>query len=446
MSEAEKKGLGELQVDEFLEPGDLVSVGRQAAGRALRRVRAEVEELFGENKWEEVIALFHPVEEKLPDLVEQGMEVGIRADVAFALGKVGRYDDAIQELEVCVGKEPGKFRYHSSLAYTAYDSLYAALNREILLSGKVRAERIALAHKHFKEAQELRPGGVTNFYREGMLYRRIEGKTAEALPCFDRAVANWDALEEGERKIRHQERKNFVKAVYQKASCLLELGRGREALQAIQRCLEEDEKSEHLSLLYKYFALGKVQYHLNRFKEAKDALLFALRCRSQGPRDFVWELLARTYLAMDEPKKALEAIGKIPEKKRRPYVRWTEADAFCAMGDWWRAKAVLQACQERDARSKHRALIRLARIAYLNKEFTSACRHAEAADEFFRERWGNRLYDGLFWQALAWYRLGRLEKAEKLAQELQEERPGYPKLDLLLERLGHGKEESHGAA
>lgn len=446
MTEAEKKGLGGLKGDEFLDPGDLVSVGRQAAGRALRRVRAEVEELFGENNWEEVIALFHPVEEKLPELAVNGMEVGVRADVAFALGKVGRYDDAIHELKVCVERDPGKFRYHSSLAYTAYDSLYAALNREILLSGKVRAERIALAHRHFKEAQGLRPGGVTNFYREGMLFRRIEGKTAEALPCFERAVANWDSLDGEEKRARHQERKNFVKAVYQKASCLLEVGRGREALEAIQRCLEEDEESEHISLLYKYFALGKVQYHLNRFKEAKDALLFALRCRSQGPRDFVCELLARTYLGMDEPKKALEAIGKIQEKKRRSYVRWTEADAFCAIGDWWRAKAVLQACQERDARSKHRALIRLAKIAYLNGEFASACRHAEAADEFFRERWGNRLHDGLFWQALSWYRLGQPDKAEKLARELQEERPGYPKLDLLLERLGHRREESHGAA
>ena len=56
----------------------------------------------------------------------------------------------------------------------------------------------------------------------------------------------------------------------------------------------------------KYFAPGKVQFHLNRFA---DALLFAAKCRHDGPLDFVFELLARTYLAMGTAGKAREAVA-----------------------------------------------------------------------------------------------------------------------------------------
>lgn len=228
------------QGDEFFAPSDLVSVGRQAAERAMQRVLAEMEELQREKKWEELVATFHPAEEKAPELVVYGMDAQVRAGVAFAMGQVGRFDEAISELLICVEKEPDNFRYHSFLAYTAYDSLYAALNRRILLTGKSRADRVTLAHTHFKKAQALRPAGVTNFYREGMLFRRLEGKTVDALPLFLRAVSNWDILEDTEKERRHQERKNYIKALYQSASSLLETGRGKEALEALKRCMRED--------------------------------------------------------------------------------------------------------------------------------------------------------------------------------------------------------------
>ncbi len=436
------------QGDEFLDPRDLVHVGKQAAGRTLQRVLAEMEELQAEKKWEELVALFHPAEEKVPELSAHGLEAPVRAGVAFAMGQMGRYDEAIAELMVCVEKDPDNFRYHSSLAYAAYDSLYAALNRTILLTGKSRAARVALAHAHFERAQALRPEGVTNFYREGMLYRKLEGKTAEALPLFLKAISNWEFLGDSEKERRHQERKNYIKALYQAASALLESSRGEEALATLKRCMAEDEKSGHISLVYKYFALGKIQFHLNRFSEAKDALLFALQCKSPGPRDFVCELLARTWLGLGEAKKAEEAIQRIPEKARRPYVRWTEAEALCALGSINSARAVLLSSLERDGRSKHRTLIRLARIDYLAGEYESALHSASEADRFFREKWGNRFHEGLFWQALCSFRIGNLDEAHALAEELHVQRPGFPKLPLLRRRISQARsqEKNHGSA
>lgn len=421
--------------DEFLSFEELVPVKRAAAERSLKQILSEMEELIHEKKWEDVAAVFFPVDEKLPELMEFGMDTEPRAKIAFALGQLQRFDDAIKELSICVQKDPDNFHYHSSLAYTAYDSLYAAKNRDIFLSGRNRAERVKLAHTHFIEARKLRPEGVTNFYREGMLYRQLENKTEKGLPLFEKAVFNWDSLDEEQRKARHQERKNFIKALYQLAGCLLETGRPKKGLDVIKRCLSEDEKSNYYSLVFKYFALGKIRFHLNCFAEAKDALLFALQCKENQSVDFVYELLARTYLAMENPDRALEVINQVTEKKRRPYYRWTEADVLCALKDFKGAGRVLIRSQERDNRSRHKALIRLAKIEYLTGNFCDAMSHAEAADKFFRKKWGNAYREGIFWQAISAYRAGEHKKALGLALQLKELNPYYPRLDRLLEKL-----------
>jgi len=421
--------------DEFFSLDDLVPVIRNAVERTVKRLLTEVEELVRETRWEDVIALFYPIEEKQPELAANGLDIRLRARLAFALGQLKRFDEAIRELSLCVEKEPDVFLHHSSLAFTAYNSLFAAANREIFLRGRARAERIDLAHRHFQKSQELRPDGVTNFYRQGMLFRKIERKTDSALPLFQRAVSNWDRLDETEKEARHQERKNFVKALFQSASCLIEMDVPEKALSAIKRCLAEDEKSHHLSLIFKYFALGKAYFHLNRFPEAKDALLFALQSAAGEKDDFVCELLARTYLALRNPDKALEIICRVPEQRRRPYVRWTEADILCALKRLDQARAVLVKAQERDSRSRHKTLIRLAKIIYSTGDFVEAAKCAAAACRFFQDNWGNPFFEGLFWQAVCAYRLGHRDKAKELTLELKAHSPHYPKLDLLIEKL-----------
>ena len=430
------KGEKFVEEDTFFSMDDLVPVKKDAAKRSLKRVLAEMEELIREKKWEDAVALFYPVEEKQPELTANGMEIPVRAKTAFALGRLQRFDDAIAELSLCIKGEPDNFYHHSSLAYTAYNSLFAAQNRDVFLSGKNRSERVELAHRHFRRSQELRPTGVTNFYREGMLYHKIEGKSVKALPLFQTAVSCWDHLSEEERKTRHQERKNFVKALYRFSGVLLERGDSGGALKTMTRVLSEDEKSGYLSLVFKYFALGKIHFHLNRFDKARDALLFALQSGTGGNHDFVHELLSRTYLAMGNPQRALEVILKIPERRRRPYCRWTEADVLCALKRYDQARAALLKSGERDTRSRHKSLIRLVKIAYAENHFEEAMAHAADADRFFQEKWGNRFLEGLFWQGVCAYRLGRKSEALALARELRVLKPDFPKLNVLLERLG----------
>ena len=421
--------------DEFLQAEDLLQFKLEAVERAQTRILSEIEASIVEKKWEDAIALWYPVNEKLPELTAKGLDVPVRAKMAFVLGQVKRFDEAIKELDICIEVQPEIFLHHHSLAYTAYSSLWAAKNREIFLAGKERNNRIQKAHTHFQAARAIRPNGVTNAYREGMLYKEIESKTKKSLPLFLKAIKNWESLESDEKEARHQERKNYIKSLYQAASVLLKEGNAGKALAVIQRCLKEDEASNHIGLVFKYFALGKVQYHLNRYAEARDALLFAVQCGSGQPIDFVNELLARTYLAMDSCEKAQDSLGKIPEKRRRPYICWTESDILLAKGEYARAADVLKRSAQHDRRSKHKSLIRLAKIEYFLKNFQKTRLCAEEALRFYRENWDNVYTDALFWQALGAYRSGASDVARRAADELKDANPQYPKLNVLIAKL-----------
>ena len=141
---------------------------------------------------------------------------------------------------------------------------------------------------------------------------------------------------------------------------------------------------------------------------------------------------------MSQPDEALKVILHVPERLRRPYYRWTEADVWCALKDFQRARRVLLQSQERDRRSKHKTLIRLAKIEYLLGNFDAAARCASDALKFFMEKWGTPFGDGLFWHALSLFRLGRCEEALKTALTLQRHQPHYPKLNQLFKKLSDG--------
>ena len=418
--------------DQFLSFEDLFSPGSDAVKQSGKRISDDIEELTRNQRWEDIISLYHPVEEKTPDLVKADRHVYIRQKIAFAMGQLNRFDDAIKELLVCVKADPDNFYTRSSLAYTAYNSLYSAKNRESFLAGQAKAKRIELAHENFKKAQELRPGGVTNFYRQAMLLSQIENKPTMALPLFKKACHNWEVLEEDEKKQRHQEQKNYVKSLYRLGSHLLQNGDGKAALERVESCLALDEKTNYVSLPFKYFALGKVQHYLGDYEKARDALLFANQSSSRQTLDFVVELLARTYLALGKTDKALQSIESVPERLRRPYFRWTEADVLCSLQRFDQAKQVLKQSLERDGRSKHKSLIKLVKIEYLQKDFQAAMDHASNAVTFFREKWDNPYSEGLFWQSIAAFRLGKQQQAKQLAMELQANCRFYPKLDRLL--------------
>ena len=421
-----------LHQDQFLSLDELIAPKSDFSKKSRGKTLDDIRELMAANQWENILALYYPVEEKVPDVVAAGMDTPVREKIAFALGQLGRFDDAITELLICTRREPDNFFACSSLAYTAYNSLYANKNKEIMLTPDLKAKRLTLAHNSLKKAQELRPDGVTNFYRHGMLISQIENKPDQALPLFLSACQNWEKLSDKEQEERHQEKKNYIKSLYRLASLQLTAGNGDAALKRIKNCLSLDEKSNHISLPLKYFALGKVYFHLGKNVEARDALVFAHQSRGSRPADFVVELLARTFLALGKKERAMEILKTIPEQARRPYYRWTEADSLCAMDRFDEAEVVLKKSMARDNRSRHKTLIKLAKICYIRKNFCDTEKYAVDADHFFQRQWQNPYGEGMFWTALAQCRQGRTRQAMETAEKLKAHFRFFPRLDQLI--------------
>jgi len=403
----------------------------------LERLMAELDTLKSDKRWQEMLDLAYPVADRHPELGTHGLDTEIRAHVAFALGQLGRFDEAIAELRLCVERDPANFRYHLSLGYTLLRSLQADRAKEIVLTGMERKKRIHEAHQHFQAAQKILPDRVTPFYREGRLTKDFDRAPDKAMALFAQAVRHWEAYDEATRNERHQERKNAIKARYALASCLLQEGKAAAALEHVRLVIAED--ADYIKNEHKYFALGKCLHALQQFQEALQALETAGMFAPPSDVDYVFELAARCHLALGHPGQGLAAIQRIPLKARRPYVRWTEADCLMAQGKASQARTVLLEAAERDRRGRHKALVRLARLAYQQRQLHDAAGFAQKAIDFHRETYGTPCPDGLFWAAAAALGQGDRETARQLTQELADHRPMYPWLPKLRQALGEDR-------
>ncbi len=407
-------------------------MSRQAE-RECRRVLAEISELQSENRWDDINALFHPLEEKLPELCAAGMDSDIRQEVAFSLGRAGRHQDAMKCIMPLVKREPENVMAHYTLAYTALDLLYSARTRRELLTPSRKREMIELAHRHFAMAQELRPDSVTFFYREAMLFKEIEDRHRKAVPLFSRAIANWDRLSDKEKKQRHQQRPKFIRSLYHMASSLLKLGMPARSLEVLERLMEEDRDRNHVSPVFRHFAMGKVLHALGRPAEALDHLeTSAFRAEKHEPVEYVHELAARCCLMMGDTDRAIACIEKVSPKRRRPYIKWTHSDVLVAAGRSDEALKIMENTADRDRRTGHVARIRAARIHYSEGRMEEALRHASEAADFCEQTFGNPSNEALFWKASALVGLSSTAEALEILEDLSARHFRYPGMDRLM--------------
>ena len=108
---------------------------------------------------------------------------------------------------------------------------------------------------------------------------------------------------------------------------------------------------------------------------------------------------------------------------------------MAASGNLIAATRILENASRRDGRSRHKSLIRLARITYLQGNFAATRTSARQALAFFEEKWGHPFDDGLFWCALGALKCGHSDEARKMAMALKDLNPDYPKLNQLLEAI-----------
>ena len=395
--------------------------------RGHNRIINDILALQAENRWEDIVALFFPLEDKVPEQVAAGMDADIRVKIAFALVRLRRADEAVRMLVPLAGQHPEDAMVHYTLGYAALDELFSARTERRIIPAKRKQELIALAHTHFAAARALRPDSVTFFYREAILYKEIENKPRLAIPLFTQAISNWERQSPQEQGRHHQQRPKYIKSLYHLASCQLAAGQAAQSLKLLQTLEPQDKDRNFMHPLFKHFAFGKVLHALGQYKEAMQHLETAgYVAEAHQPTDFVWELAARCALRLQQTEKAKGFINKVPRNRRRPYVLWTEADILAADGRAREALRVLQSCGERDKRSRHVSLIRMARVFLGLREYDRALEAADRAAGFCRDTYGNPSKEALFWQAAALHLLGRDTEALAIVQELEAGHFRYP--------------------
>ncbi|OCC14961.1 hypothetical protein DBT_1756 [Dissulfuribacter thermophilus] len=421
-----------------LDEGDVLGldVEHEIAPQA-NRLLSEIKELERECRWDAIVALCHPLEEKYPAIVESGLDIAIRKSLSFALVNAGRHMEAIGVLKSALRAEPEDYMVHYGIAYASYDALYRNKNRQLLLKPAEKQQLIELAHTHFKRCQQLSPGRVTPFYRDGMVFKEIEDKPRKAIPLLQKAVANWRCLSREEKKTRHQERPKYIRALYHLGSCLLKDSRPRKAHEVMAQMLNEDRDTDFVSPIFKHFGMAKVLFQLLKYEDAIKHLEVAIRASEADAKnlggyvpDYVLELKAACLSRLKEPASALKVLKAIPEKKRRPYVRWREAEALVFMGKKEDAISVLNKALERDNRSRHKTLLRLSRIECSLGHFDAAILSAKKAAQFYRNTYGNPLKEADFLIAIAMFNKGEHERALHLMEGLKQDAdkiPGFSK-------------------
>lgn len=433
-------------------PGDFLDQSAEAPWsgdqlcRELDRIKAELAELRTGNRWQDILALIHPVGEKWPELVDAGLDAELLRESAFALCRLGRYEEAMTAVRPLTTTEPDNAQAWYALGYAAYEALYAAKRDRGPMPPATRRNLIETAHRAFGHCQRLQGDSVSFFYRDAMVFKDFEDKPRQAIPLFERAMRNYEEASPEERDRRHQQRPKYIRAMYHLAACRLATGHPTASLALLDKVLREDRDRNHMSPVFKHFALAKSLHALGRPADAMQHLeTAAVRAEQNEPVEYVHELAARCALQLRQIEKAASCLGRIPPNRRRPYIRWTEADVLVAQGRPQEAVAILEQAAERDRLARHKSLIRLARIHLRGGQHEQGLAAARQADAFCRERYGNGSAEARFWEAACLYRLHRLDEARAIVGELSRTNFVYPGLRQLTALL-HGDQPAPGHA
>ena len=418
-------------------PLELVTaVEAEAAESQKRRLLAEIWELERQKRWQDILTLVYPLEEKYPLLVELELDHELRKKIAFALVRCSKHQKALELLLPILKKEPDNFMVAYSVAYAAYDALYLHKNRQLVLSQKEKQRLLSLAYECFEKCTQIRGNSVNVYYRIGMLFKEIEDKPRQAIPMFEKAINNWDSLTNDEKGKRHYERPKFIKSLYHLASCCVKLSLPSKSLNLLKRLIKEDEASNFIKPVFKFFALGKTYFALNRFEEALDYLRTAAAASEGGrPPDYIIELTAGCLLMLKQPEKALAEIDRISLRYMRPYVRWRRSDILVSLGRYEEALKTLEGALDKDGISRHKTLLRMARINYRLGSFSKALSDAKRAASFYKQRYLNELHEALFLQSLCYIGMQRIDRARHILEDLARQGFAYPGFNKALKQV-----------
>ena len=107
-------------------------------------------------------------------------------------------------------------------------------------------------------------------------------------------------------------------------------------------------------------------------------------------------------------------------------MRWREAQALRAEGHLQEALEALSGCLDRDRRSRHKTLLKMAKIYFEIKEYQRVIECSKKAAQFFKAVYQNPLKEAMYLEALGRFMLGEVTKARELISSLKSDGFKYP--------------------
>lgn len=375
-------------------------------------VREQAWEMFRHARWADLSGLASSIPR---DWTAEWLPVVDR--VAFGKGQVGEYAEAIELLRRAFEIEPSH-RRASALAYLHYAALLRHKTR------KPRLDDPEAYRKGFErwitEALRLEPGAITDRYRLGVYYSSIlSGKDVKALDAFVSVIRLCEARPTSEREGDGRVAKRYVQSLYGAARSAFRLGRIREAKRFIFKCIRVDSERDRVEPTFKLFLAAKVLVADGKLDDAERGLRLALERDHDGPRDYVYALLAEIALRRGQPREATRWIeDHIRPHHRKPYVWRLLGDCAAAAGDFRRATKLYKSALLKDHGGRHKTLLRMGTAFEKVGQRSEARRAYEQALAFRRRRFQSDDPEALQALARLYEEEGDLERARDAYRSL----------------------------
>lgn len=395
-----------------------------------KALQDQLDALVKRCEWEKIVSFVEQV--PLP-LTAEWLDVA--SAIAFALGQLGRTDQAVAVNEAIWEQRPSR-RQASSLAYLYYDACLRRQERGAPQRDR-EADRKAF-RRWLAEALSRDEHSIKDLYRLGNFEAQVEAQRDRvALRAFLKAIESYRELSNEERLRRHDLRPYFIKSLYGAARSALRLRQLELARRLIFDCLREDNGRGHVAPLFQLYLAGKICFAIAQKVEeeseqqrwaahAERALRSALDAPGPHRRNFVFSKLAQLAFWQDRLDDAESWIEEnIPVHQRDASVWRLTGEVRHAQGRLNDALFALQNALKRDRSGRHLTLTAMGRLELALKKPKKAERSFRKASDFRRRNYQSAHYPALRGLAEALEARGKTEEANEIKKDLEKRRSRF---------------------
>lgn len=347
-------------------------------------------------------------------------------EVAFALGRLHRHDEAISVLERAYAVAP-TWRRASGLAWHHYSAAMREPRRVRPAQRAQRAERRETLRRGFRrwiaEALRLDPQSVKDLYRLGLWEAQLESAHDKvALRAFLGAIRAYRELDPQTRVRRHDLHRFHVCSLYAGARSALRLEKNDLARRLAFECVRANRTRQAIAWVHVHDLAGRACLARGELDDAERAFRLALGADGPPRRDHVHVRMAEVLRRRGDVAGACAWIEQHIRPERRACWVWRAlGDLRLQAGRTDDALAAYHAALEGDRGGRHLTLTRIGLVHEAAGRLRKAERAFADAVEAARRTWSKEHVPALRGLARVQGQRGKHEEAKRTADRAARE-------------------------